>query len=218
MKNTLLSFFVITTLLLGSCVITQEYHFNKDLSGNYKFEMKMGDLINMMQAMDTTGNFMSSMDTLDASFEEIKQNYKNAGAKNINVGWKDDKTTIFISFDFTDTDNLNSVLENSRSGLSSSMLSGISGDPGKFTHRGKRKISFDFPEFNKDTTSFKDIASMKDYISFETVFSFDRKIKSFNNENAKLSEDKNSITFSGKLDDIINKDYTLDTDIKLKIK
>ena len=64
----------------------------------------------------------------------------------------------------------------------------------------------------------KDLESMKDYVSIETVFSFDRKIKSINNKNAVISNDKKSFKFSGKLDKLLNKDFSMDTDVKLKFK
>ncbi len=218
MKHSFLIPFLFIALFIGSCSITQEYHFNKNLSGTYSFEMKMGDLINMIKSMDTTGNAMSSLDTLDQSFEEIALKYKDSGAKNVKVGWKDDKTTLYINFDFDNIEDLNSVLENSDSKSGMNLFYDNQKTPAKITNKGKRKLSFDFPEFNNDTTSMKDIESMKDYISIETIFSFDRKIKSINNKNAVISNDKMSYKFSGKLDNMLDKDFTMDTDVKLKFK
>ncbi len=218
MKRTFLIPFLLIALFIGSCSITQEYHFNKDLSGTYRFEMKMGDLINMMKSMDTTGKAMSSLDTLDQSFEEITTKYKDAGAKNVKVGWKDDKTTIYINFDFENPESLNAVLANSSSESGINFMNGNSKTPAKITNKGKRFISFDFPEFDNDTISMKGLESMKDYISIETVFSFDRRIKSINNKNAVISDDKKSFKFSGKLDKLLNKDFSMDTDVKLKFK
>ncbi len=218
MKKPFFVLFTIAVLFLGSCSITQEYHFNKDLSGTYSFDIKMADLINMMQSMDTSGNMMSSMDTLDRSFTEIEIKYKEAGAKNVKVGWKDDKTTIHINFDFANIEDLNSVLENSSTESGMNFMNNNSKTPGKITHKGKRSLSFDFPEINNDSTSMKGMESMKDYITVETIFSFDRRIKSINNKNAVISDDKKSFKFSGKLDKLLNKDFTLDTDVKLKFK
>jgi len=180
--------------------------------------MKMGDLINMIQSMDTSGNAMSSIDTLDKSFEEVALKYKNAGAKNVKVGWRDDKTTIYINFDFDNIENLNSVMENSGKESGMKLFPGNSESLGKFTHKGKRNIFFDFPEFSNDTASMKDLASMKDYINIETVFSFDRRIKSIDNKNAVISDDKKSFKFSDKLNDMLNKDFSMDTHVKLKFK
>ncbi len=218
MKKFFITASVLSVLFFSGCKVTQEYHFNKNLSGTYKFEMEMGDLINMMQSMDTTGKFMSSIDTLDKSFTEIAEKYKAAGAKNVQVGWKDDKTTMYVNFDFSNIENLNSILKNSGKESGMSLFSGNSDTPGKFTHKGKRDISVDFPEFKNDTVSMKDLASMKDYISIETIFSFDRRIKSIDNKNAVISDDKKSFKFSGKLDDMLKKDFSTDTHVKLKFK
>lgn len=218
MKHYFFISFLLVILFLGSCSITQEYHFNKDLSGKYSLEMKMGDLINMVKSMDTTGNAMTSMDTLDYSFNEVAIKYKDAGAKNVKVGWKDDKTTLYIKFDFKNIEDLNSILKNSEKESSMTFFSGNTESPGKIKHKGKRTLSFDFPEFNNDTISMKDLESMKDYIRFETIFSFDRKIKSMSNKNATISDDKKSFKFSGKLNDILNENYTMDTDVKLKFR
>ena len=218
MKRTLLIPFLLIALLTGSCSITQEYHFNKDLSGTYRFEIKMSDLINMMQSMDTTGKAISSLDTLNQSFKKLTNNYKNAGAKNIKIGWKDDKTTIYINFDFENLENLNTILVSSNSESEINFINGNSKTPAKITNKGKRFLSFDFPEFSNDTILLKNIESMKDYINIETIFSFDRKIKSITNKNAIISDDKKSYKFSGKLDNFLTKNFSMDSDVKLKFK
>ena len=218
MKKNFFLLLAVVMLFLGSCSITQEYHFNKNLSGTYRLEMKMGDLINMIQSMDTSGNALSSMDTLDKSFEEVALKYEDNGAKNVKVGWKDDKTTMYINFDFDNIEDLNTIFKNSGKESGMTLFAGNSDSAGKISHKGKRNISFDFPEFNNDTISMKDLESMKDYINIETIFSFDRKIKSLNNKNAVLSDDKKSYKFSGKLDKLLDKDFTMDTDVKLKFK
>ncbi len=218
MKHYFLILSAVFALFISSCNITQEYHFNKDLSGTYKMEMKMGDLINMIQSMDTSGKAMSSLDTLDQSFNEIALKYKDGGAKNVKVGWKDDKTTLYIDFDFDNIENLNSVMKNTGKESGMNFFNNNSDKPGNFTAKGKRNISFDFPEFSNDTASMKDLESMKDYISIETIFSFDRRIKSINNKNAVISDDKKSFKFSGKLNNLLDKDFSMDTDVKLKFR
>ncbi|NPA67905.1 MAG: hypothetical protein GXO50_04780 [Chlorobi bacterium] len=217
MKRLLLLPVLFVIFLSVSCQLTQEYHFNKDLSGSYSFEMKMGDFLNMMQSMDTSGNFESTMDTLDKSFDMIMQKYGDAGAKNVKAGWKDDKTTLYVKFDFTSPDDLNSIFLKSSEGSGFDFFGGKSGGAASFSHKGKRRLSMDFPELD-DSISTKDFASVKDYISVETIFSFDRRIKSISNKNAEISADGKSFKFSGKADDFLNKDYSMDTDVKLRFK
>lgn len=215
MKKTTL-IFVIAIFFLASCSITQEYHFNKDFSGNYKMEMDLGDMITMIKAMDTTGN-MNGLDTLDQSFKELSHKYEKAGATNVNAGWNDDKTTIMLSFDFADVDALNMILENT-SGDESIMDFASKGDTTKFKNKGTKFLSVDLPEFKNDTSSLASLEQIKDYLTIETIFSFDRTIKKINNENAKLSSDKKSISFETKLEDMKDENFTMDTEIKLKRK
>ncbi len=209
-------FALIGILIFTGCSITQEYHFNNDFSGNYNFEMNMGDMISMLQSMDTTGAF-NSLDTLEQSFDQIKTEYSEAGAKDIQVGWKNDKSTIFISFSFDNLESLNGIIENSSNDLN--LFAGnTQTQKAKFSNKGKNKINIDFPETSKDSATMSGMEGMQDYLTIETIFSFDRQIKKTNNPNAKFSDDKKSIRFEGKMNDFIKEGYTMDSQIKLKSK
>jgi hypothetical protein len=203
-------------IILTGCSITQEYHFNKDYSGSYRFEMNMGDMISMIQSMDTTGS-LNSLDTLDQSFEQIRNQYNEAGAKNIEVGWKNDRTTISISFDFDNLEKLNEILANSNNEFN--LYSNASTDEKtSFTKKGNNTLIMNFPESSKDTAILSSMEGMKDYLTIETIFSFDRTIKSVDNRSAKISEDGKSFKFEGKPDDFIKEGYTMDSQVKLKRK
>ncbi len=207
---------VLIVILFTGCTITQEYHFNNDFSGNYSMELDMGDFINMMKSMDTTGN-MSSLDSMDQSFNELSEQYKAGGAKNIETGWKDDKSTMFIKFDFENLDILNDILAGA--GEESDMFS-FAGTKGtsNFSNKGSKKLIIDLPEFSNDTLSMDEMEQMKDYLSFETIFSFDREIKKVDNENVLISGDKKSFKFEGNIDDFMKEGFTMDTNVKLKSK
>ena len=203
-------------ILFTGCTITQEYHFNNDFSGDYTLELEMGDLINMIKSMDTTGD-MSSLDSMDQSLIELSEKYKEAGAKNINTGWKDDKNTLFLTFDFENLETLNDILNSV--GEESDMFS-FAGSKGttNFSNKGSGKIIVDLPEYINDSISENEMDQMKEYLSIETIFSFDREIKKVKNENAVISEDKKSFKFEGKINDFMKEGFTLDSDVKLKRK
>jgi preprotein translocase subunit SecF len=203
-------------LVLSGCSITQEYHFNNDFSGTYKFEMNMGDMISMLQSMDTTGS-INSLDTLDQSFDQIRNQYNDAGAKDVEVGWKNDKKTIYISFGFDNLEKLNEILSNSNNEFNL-YTTGSQDEKASFTKKGKSTLIMNFPETSKDTAIISSIEGMKDYLTIETIFSFDRAIKSINNRSGKISEDRKSVKFEGKVDDLIKEGYTMDSQIKLKRK
>lgn len=203
-------------ILFTGCTITQEYRFNNDFSGDYTMELGMGDFINMMKSMDTTGD-MSSLDSMDQSLIELSEKYKDAGAKNVETGWKDDKTTMFVKFDFENLETLNDILNGA--GEESDVFS-FAGSKGtaNFSNKGSAKLFIDLPEFSNDTVSKDEIEQMKEYLSFETIFSFDREIKKVTNENAVISDDKKSFKFEGGIDDFIKDGFTMDSNVKLKRK
>ena len=203
-------------ILFTGCTITQEYHFNNDFSGNYSMELNMGDFINMMKSMDTTGN-MSSLDSMDQSFGELSEQYKAGGAKNVETGWKDDKTTMFIKFDFENLEILNNILNGAGEESDIFSFAGTKGTS-NFSNKGSKKLNIDLPEFSNDTISTDEMEQMKDYLSFETIFSFDREIKKVDNENVLISGDKKSFKFEGSIDDFMKEGFTMDSDVKLKRK
>jgi hypothetical protein len=210
-------FLIVAVLFITTgCSITQEYHFNNDFSGRYNLEMNMGDMISMLQSMDTTGSF-NSLDTLDQTFEQIQKQYNEAGAKDVNVGWKNDKTTIFINFNFDNIESLNNILSNSNNDFSL-YTSGTSSGKVSFEKSGKNTLNMDFPETSKDTAAISSMEGMKDYLTIETIFSFDKQIKSIDNNRCKMSPDKKSVIFEGKVDDFTKEGYTMDSKIKLKRK
>lgn len=206
----------IILILFTGCTITQEYRFNNDFSGDYTLELEMGDLIEMIKSMDTTGD-MSSLDSLDQSLIELSESYKEAGANNINVGWKDDKNTVFLTFDFENLESLNDILNGV--GEESDMFS-LTGSKGttNFSNKGSNKLIVDLPEYINDSISENEMDQMKEYLSVETIFSFDREIKKVKNENAVISDDKKSFKFEGKINDFMKEGFTLDSDVKLKRK
>jgi len=209
-------FLALILFFAAGCTITQKYHFNKDLSGNYSMEMNVEELIGFMESMDTTGN-MNGIDSMDQSFLELSEKYKEAGAENVEAGWKDDKTTIFVAFDFDDISSLNKILQNS--GDTDDMFSfGGSSNPAEFSNKGMKKLNIDLPEFSNDTLNLDEMGEMSNYLNFETIFSFDRTIKKIDNENAVLSDDKKSFKFEGNLEKFTEEGFSMDTNVKLKSK
>ena len=61
----------------GTFTVTLTASIDDDCEVSYSMEVEMGELITMIQAMDTTGS-MNPLDTLDQSFKEIS---KKAGQK-----------------------------------------------------------------------------------------------------------------------------------------
>ncbi len=221
MKKTLTYIITLFLLLILSCNISQEYTFNKDMSGTSSLEVDMSQLIDYMSSIDSSNSFnkRKSIDTLDKSFEKIAAKFTENGATNVKYGWKKNKKILFISYNFKDINTLNKMLALNETGELFGGRMGtdsISKNP-KFIKKGKRKLSYIAPSNTNDTIFKKaDIESMKDYYGYKLKFNFPTKIKALKSEYAKLSPDKKSIEFSGSLFDIYSPDYSMNFEIKLK--
>ncbi len=212
-------FFSVFALLLISagCSISQEYHFNSDMSGNSTAMVDVSQMKEFMSGMDSTGND-NSMDTMDQSFAKVAETYRQLGAKNIEYGWNDDSTVLFISYDFDNVDVVNKVMA---SGADSELMGGATpktdGKKAEFKAKGEKKLSYTAPDFAKDTTmNSEEMASMKDYYQYKLSFTFEREIKKLDNKNAVMAPDGKSFEFSGSMFDILSPEYKTDFKVKLK--
>jgi len=218
MKRIIIILTSVLFLFLVSCNITQEYTFNKDMSGTSNMEIDISALISFMGNMDSLEN-QNSLDSLDESFATVAEEYKKMGATNVDYGWKNNKTVLFITYDYKDIDMLNKLLSAESSDLLGSKILGDSTQKPHFTKKGNNKLIYDAPEVSNDTLfNNEDMASMKDYYNYTLKFNFATEIKKLKSEKAELSSDKKSVEFSGSLFDIYSTDYTTDFKVKLKSK
>ncbi|MCF6366550.1 MAG: hypothetical protein L3J35_10155 [Bacteroidales bacterium] len=218
MKRIILILTSVLFLFTVGCNITQEYTFNKDMSGTSNMEIDISALISFMGNMDSLEN-KNSLDSLDESFATVAEEYKKMGATNVEYGWKNNKTVLFISYDYKDIEMLNKLLSAETGDLLGSKILGDSTEKPKFILKGKYKLIYDAPEVSNDTLfNNKDMESMKDYYNYKLKFNFATEVKKLKSEKAELSSDKKSIEFSGSLFDIFSKDYTTDFKVKLKSK
>jgi len=167
-----------------------------------------------MAGMDSTGED-NSMDTLDQTFAEVAEVYRNLGAKNIDFGWNEDSTVLFLSYDFDNVETINKILQEDKE---SDLFGGKKeGSKAQFTVKGKNKLIYEAAEMEEDTTMSSDeMESMKEYYQYKLAFSFEKDIKKMKNENAVMSPDGKSFEFSGSMFDILSEDYSTDFTVKLK--
>lgn len=220
--------FIIVVIFLSflySCTIKQEYHFNRDLSGTAKSTVDMTMLMGFMKGQMKDGEKKLSMkDSLNNAMGEIEEKFDIEGISNLKTGWNDEETAFFISYDFEDIEALNKVLHSSD--FSSNFLKDfedkekkINTTIPKFESNGRRKLKFisgkiDVPE--QDSTSNQlGMESMTEMYQYEIIFSFDRKIRKFDNPNATLSDDKKTLTLKGSLMDFFSPKYNSDVNFKL---
>ncbi|RLD76603.1 MAG: hypothetical protein DRJ10_13325 [Bacteroidetes bacterium] len=215
MKKTYFIIFFLT-LIFTSCTITQEFHFKKDFSGSAKIAIDMGTFMGMMAGMDSTGTQSATMkDSLDFAFEESAEKLEGIGLTNIKYGWQDDGKLMFLSYDFIDIDILNKAMNASDDGNSAFIKNEDNDDHVYFTRKGKTLI-YEGVKSNNDSLNTDEMASMKDYYKYKLIFTFDRKVKSLDNPNVSLSEDKKKAILSASLFDVISPEYN--STIKFKLK
>lgn len=209
---------------VASCTITQEYHFNKDMSGTATTQVDLSMMMEFMSGLDTTDSDDNSMDTLDQSLAEAAAEYEALGAKNVEYGWNDDSTVLYVSYDFKDLDHLNELV-GSGGGISEMFGGKKESDESEKAEAPEfskgwffgTTFKYDAPDIANDTLfSGDEMASMKDYYQYKLIFSFDQEIKKVDNENAVMSPDGKSIEFSGSMMEMFSEDYSADFKLKLK--
>jgi len=186
------------------------------MSGTSNLEIDMSAMIEILGKMDSSKN-NNSLDTIAKSFGIIAEKYKSLGATNVKFGDKNNKTIIYLSYNFKDLETLNKVLSKGGGIMNSYIIEDTSTNKAKFTKKGKYKLIYDAPIIKNDTLfNNKDIASMKEYYNYTLKFNFATKIKRFKNKSAILSSDNKSIKFSGNMFDILAPNYSTSFKVKLK--
>jgi phosphoribosyl-AMP cyclohydrolase len=207
--------FILTAFLVHSCTIIQEYHFNKDFSGNTQLSVDMGSFMQMMAGMDSTGASTQNMkDSLDFIFTENVKKLEELGIKNVKYGWKEDSNVLFMSYDFSDIESLNSALNSSNS-QNSALSKTLNNEPHTYFSRKGKTLMYKGPKSEKDVSN-KDMESMADYYQYSLIFNFDRKVKKVDNPNVTISPDNKKVELSGSMFKIIRPDYNSDITFKLK--
>ena len=218
MNKIIISIISFTFLFSIGCNITQEYNFNKDMSGTSNMEIDISALIGFMGSMDSLES-QNSLDSLDQSFEEVAKEYKKMGATNVKYGWKNNKSVLYLSYEYKDLDLLNKLLSAESGDMLGSKILGDSTEKPEFIQKGKYKLIYNAPEVSNDTLfNNEEMKSMKEYYNYSLIFNFATEIKKLKSEKAELSSDKKSIEFSGGLFDIFSPDYSTDFEVKLKSK
>jgi len=212
MKTINFLFILFSIILLSSCTITQEFHFNKDFSGSYKSAIDMDQLISAMKSMDSSSTEMLDFkDSLDLMLDAANKKLQGIGINNLQAGWTD-KNVMYLSYDFANLDVLNKALNNSSLGEKKDK----SNKYFVFFEKKGKKLIYHGINPSEVSDEGKDLGVMKDYYKYKVVFTFDRKIKKSNNEKYKISEDRHKATLEAPLFDITKKEFNSSITFKLK--
>jgi hypothetical protein len=203
----LLGIFTLLGLLLASCSIQQQVHFNKDFSGTTTISVQMGNMMNMAKSLSKDSTEGRSFD-----FEkDVKELESLTGISNVKFK-KDNEGNVMVSYDFADIETLNKT-------FGRTSINAPENDPDfkAFEVRGK-KLTYHAPKsYGMDVAEKEgNMDMLKNMLDYKLIFSFDRKIRKVDNKSATISEDKKSLTIEGNMDEMMSKSVDLGMTVKLR--
>ena len=226
MKNLVYFFVLAIGLLLSSCAVTNEVHFNKNYSGTYSMDVDISGLLEMAESFDPSMAEGGAEEMLGGGIsDEQKQQMDSVfatmdGISNAVYELGDDYV-FRLAFDFEDIDALNGVFDKINDGMAEAgnMMDDEMGMGGlgklsapKFTRDGKTishsaSAPIDMGEMmsgaGDEGEMFGMMFGMMDYTF---IMSSDRKIKSVEHEGVDiLSQEKNVVKTRVDMDNLMNK-------------
>jgi len=238
-------FLFISSILLVSCVFTEEVYIKNDGSGNYAFKMDMSEMMQSMKSMSTKDSLVESkvLDTI-IYFKDILEDKKDSIAKlkpeerkvlktledftmRMQVDEEKGKMLMNFGLDFKNIDDLKNMSEK----ISKAQSLGDS-------KKSKNSMPFNNDtEYSFDGNTFKRVVNLKnlteekadefekmmgqsgafmDKSTYKIVYHFEKQIKSVSIKEAMLSADKKTLTIEMPMDTVMKNPKLLDFEVKLK--
>ncbi len=245
MKLKTLLLFISTTLLLTSCMFTEEIHVKNDGSGNYSFKVDMSEMIKSMGEMSPKDSLKESkvLDTI-VLFKDLLEENKDSIANldkedkeilealedlklHMQVDEEKGKMLLDFKLDFEDISELKNMEQKiAKAQALSEKKKEDKGMPSKadvtYTFDGKtftREVTLkDLSEekLKEVDESIKQSSSFLEGSVYRLVYHFEKEIKNVSFKGAIISDDKKTMTIEMPMDSIINNPKLLDFEVKLK--
>ncbi len=242
-KNLLLVFI---TIIITSCVFTEEIHVKKDGSGTYAFKMNMSKMMEAMGDMKQNDSIKKESEKIDSIlyFKDILKDKKDSIAKlskeeqdlmksleDLKIHMKVDEEKKQMNMDFLfDFKHLNELKNMNERVQKAQALSDKKQQNSNFQSNANVDYSFKNKTFTRKVTlkdlskeeleayeaNLKQASSMMDGMIYRIVYHFDNKIKSVSIDGAKFSEDKKSLTIEMPMDTVMKNPLLLNFEVKLK--
>ncbi len=208
---------VATVLSVSSCFeITEEVTVNKNGSGNYISTIdatKLSEQMQMLAAFDTTGEMVPKLKySLDSTFSETFKKYaKVKGVSNVHVDTS--KPYVYkVSLDFKDTEVLNEVVNLDKKGADRQNLYAW-----KKGQLSRKDFALNLDDMKMEDDSQKEMAkSMLEGMKYTIIFNLPGKVKKSTNNEAKISDNKKTVTLSCSLLDVMDKKVSLGNEVTYK--
>ena len=177
--------FFLFAILLTSCSIEEEFHFNPDFSGNYSFQFDYSALL----ALDTSG---TAGEEMSKGYDEMEDELKKIdGISNIVIKSDDIKGNVIVSYDFSSIDAINKANYNTETEHYT-----------KFFILSGKKLSF-VSDFSKEFEEYKDpsmddeelLDNIENFVDYTMTISFDKSIKVIDLQNF-IQIDDHTLSFT----------------------
>jgi hypothetical protein len=194
--------------------ITEDITINKDGSGTYVSTTdasKLSEQLAMLAAMDTTGELIPKLKySLDSSFSANFSQY--AAIKGVSKMKVDtSKAYIYkVTLDFTDINALNGVINvDKKDDAQKNLYTWVKG---KLT---RKDSGVGMGEMGMEDDQQKEMAKslLKD-MKYTIIYHLPKKVSGMTNKEAKLSDDKKTVTLQGSILDIMDKKLSLGNEVK----
>lgn len=233
---------IFAVILLASCSIQEEIHFNKDFSGKVSYTIDLSSMMSMAKAFaeqDSSGE--SQTEDMDIPIEQMEETLGKVqdieGISNFESN-SDEKGIVKFSFDFANLDALNEAYNKandsdgfggfpSMGGMGTEMEEEEESTPSApkefITHFAKKGKSLVYvPRKGIDSKEDENpeaaqmAKQMGDMLKLDIKFTFDRRVKKVDAQGMAVYSDENSITISRSLFEAEKEDSKPQVLIKLK--
>ncbi len=167
------------SIVLYSCSIEEEFHFNSDFSGHYSFRFDYSEL----KVLDTSG---IAGDEMSKGYEEmVTELQKIDGISNIVINSDDNIGSVEVEYDFSSIDAINQANYNNETQSYTKF----------FTLSGK-KLSFK-ADFSEELEEYKDpsmddeelLKNIESFIDYTITIRFEKNIKVLDLQNFSKIDD-----------------------------
>ena len=237
--------FIGLTIILTSCTFTEEISIANNGSGSYSLKMDMGQMMKSMNGMSPKDS-LKKPKVLDSivHFKDILEKNKDSIAKlpkneqlalealrNMNLHMQVDEEKDKMLMDFNLAFNNVSELKNMQEKITKAQL--LSDKKGKdksmpskadvnYLFNGKtfkRKVipkELSEEKLSELERSIKQSGAFLEGSTYRVVYHFEKKIKSVSFRDAKISDDKKTMTIEVPMDSLVKNPMLLNFEVKLK--
>ena len=208
---------VASVLTMSACFeITEEVTVNKDGSGKYTSTIdatKLSEQMQMLAAFDATGEMIPKLKySIDSTFAESFSKYdKVKGVTKVVVDTS--KPFVYkVTLNYANTNVLNEVLNLDKK--SEEMKNLYAWKKGQLS---RKDFALNLDEMKMEDESQKEMAkSMLDGMKYTIIFNLPGKVKNVSNKEAKISDDKKTVTLACSLLDVMDKKVNLGNVVNYK--